>query len=256
MAILLAILKMIGIVLLIILAIIFVLLCMLLFVPVRYRVNGKYRDSAPECVAVISYLLHIIVVKVVYEDDLKAVLKLFGIPIMKLYPMEKKSKKTVSKESGDDREESSEDEKSDEDTDKNHDEDKAKEDTKKDLLSSVRHLTDVLNDPSVTGAWETCKKRAGKLLKHIMPRKVRICVRYGLDDPYMVSIIHAVSNVFYIYLGENIKLIPVYEGKYLDAIGKARGYIMLFPVLWHGLAVMFNSDCRRFYRLVKKKKKA
>ena len=278
MATLVMILKIIGIILLVILGILFLLLLAMLFVPVRYRASGKYEDGTAEGVAVISYLLHIVSVKISYKEDLKAVLKLFGIPVMRLYPKKENKAGKNDKESAQvgDRVQNKAADKDNETKDLNKTSDNSTEteelnttpdkstgtqksnektDGPEGLVQKIGRFTDILNEPSTVRAWEVCKKRAGRLLRTVMPGKIEICVRYGLDDPYLISVIHAVTNVFYIYLGENIKLIPVYEGKYLDAVGKLKGHIILCPVLWHGMAVIFNKDCRRFYKLIKDNKK-
>ncbi len=77
----LCILKIIGIVLLAILALLLALLLIVLFVPVRYRANGFYKDNKYQLKANASYLLHIISVGVCFEGKLEYYIKIFGIPL-------------------------------------------------------------------------------------------------------------------------------------------------------------------------------
>lgn len=63
----LTILKIIGIALLVILGILLVLICLALFVPVRYRAGGTYKDNIINASMSASWLLHIISAKIGYE---------------------------------------------------------------------------------------------------------------------------------------------------------------------------------------------
>lgn len=63
----LTILKIIGIALLVILGILLVLICFALFVPVRYRAGGTYKDNIINASMSASWLLHIISAKIGYE---------------------------------------------------------------------------------------------------------------------------------------------------------------------------------------------
>ncbi len=95
MAIFLSVLKIIGIVLLIILAVLLLLVLLLLFVPLRYKANGGYRDEKYEADAKVTWLLHIISVKFHIDNDKKScIVRLFGIKLMDLLnPKPKKEKK-------------------------------------------------------------------------------------------------------------------------------------------------------------------
>ena len=86
MAILLTILKVIGIILLVILGIVLLLICLVLFVPVRYRIRGRFDDEEKRGTATVSWLLHAISVTAGYGAGEGVVkdLRVFGIPVLKL----------------------------------------------------------------------------------------------------------------------------------------------------------------------------
>lgn len=87
--IILLILKVIGIVLLSIIGLLLFMVMLVLFVPVRYRGILHYHDELTAQVR-ISWLLHIISVRVIYEEnELKRIIRIFGIPLKK---REKKQK--------------------------------------------------------------------------------------------------------------------------------------------------------------------
>ena len=80
--IILLILKIIGLLLLIILGLILAGLLLVLLVPVRYRGTGSYYEKGQGSV-VLSWLLHILTVRVEYEGDVKMAVRLFGFRILK-----------------------------------------------------------------------------------------------------------------------------------------------------------------------------
>ncbi|WP_394522154.1 DUF2953 domain-containing protein [Lacrimispora sp. JR3] len=80
--IILLILKIIGLLLLVILGLILTVLLLVLLVPIRYRGTGSYYGKGKGSV-IFSWLLHILTVKVEYEGDVTAAVRLFGFRILK-----------------------------------------------------------------------------------------------------------------------------------------------------------------------------
>lgn len=84
MAIFLLILKIIGITLLSILGLVLLVIMLVLFVPIRYQIKGNLSEDKSDikALAVVSYLLHIVNVKIFYEDGIPGFkVRLLGIPL-------------------------------------------------------------------------------------------------------------------------------------------------------------------------------
>ena len=78
------ILKIVGIVILAILGIILFILLLLLFIPFRYRVVGQYDEKKKFGRVNVSWLLHFISAKLLYEEkSLDLAVKIIGIPVFK-----------------------------------------------------------------------------------------------------------------------------------------------------------------------------
>jgi len=78
MAVLLLILKIIGIILLILLGLILLILAVVLFVPVRYQVSGSIGEKTTVRIAV-TWLLHAVSWKAAYEEEgFSSQLRIFG----------------------------------------------------------------------------------------------------------------------------------------------------------------------------------
>lgn len=76
------ILKLLGILLLALLGLVLGAILLVLFVPVRYRIEGSYYGR-PSGRARVTWLLHMVSVTAAYEDDFSVIIRLFGFRILK-----------------------------------------------------------------------------------------------------------------------------------------------------------------------------
>ena len=90
----LTILKIAGIVLISVIGLAILLVCIILFVPIRYRASGYYKGDY-KIRGQISWLLHFISVGIVYENNnpLKIVVRILGIPVFNNLRSGSKNKK-------------------------------------------------------------------------------------------------------------------------------------------------------------------
>lgn len=96
--ILLLLLKIIGITLLSLLGLILLIILVVLFVPIRYSLNVE-ADKSVEARACVSWLLHLLHAKAVYDGTFGIVIRVFGIPVKRIpAPEEKKPKKSKDKQ--------------------------------------------------------------------------------------------------------------------------------------------------------------
>lgn len=82
-AVLLGILKIIGLVLLAVLLLVLLVLALVLLVPVRYTGRGEW-EEAPRVQAGVSWLLHLVSLRVIYDGSLRVRLRLFGFYVREL----------------------------------------------------------------------------------------------------------------------------------------------------------------------------
>jgi len=92
---LLATLKIIGILIVVLLAILLLLILVILFIPFRYRLNGIRDSENLQGKLKISWLLHLFSVNILYEDgEINVLLRILGIP-KKLYLAPQKKKRWI-----------------------------------------------------------------------------------------------------------------------------------------------------------------
>lgn len=245
MTILIAILKILGTCLLVLLALAVLIVLMLLFVPVRYKILASYNEEAKADIR-ISYLLHALTVRFIYEEVFEYKIRIFGIPFKALGKKKSNEDATLSNDK-----EAKEIEAFDNKTDAQ------KKKFDKETLVNLYEYIDILNSDEAHGAWECCKKRALKLIRHIMPGKVDISIVYGMENPAYTGFIIGLYNVFLNYLSTSLKLMPVFSGEenFIDGKAMLKGRMRPAPVLLNIIIVILNKDCRAFYMLIKRKTK-
>lgn len=278
---LLLILKIIGILLLVLLGLVLAVLLCVLFVPVRYRIQGS-RHGKLQASGQVSWLLHAVSFRARYQkEELDLRLKLFGIT---LWPRKKKEKKKERKEP-------------------------EKEDGREVLLSEPVPAPDIVDSfelpPSgqqvssepapgffhrifirirrfLTGFLEKVQKikfsilgicdklkdiknTVGSLLswfqdesnqknirfladclkqvfKHIFPKKGTLRLVFGFEDPSSTGQVLAWVSPFYPLYGRVLTLQPVFDRAVLEGEGDVKGRIRLFTLLRIGFRIRRNRE--------------
>ncbi len=282
-------LKIIGIILLVLLGLLVAVLAAVLLVPLRYRADGSYHGR-PVVTAKVTWLLHILSLKAVYDEELDLSFRIFGFRLLKPgsrkeeeveeelilqsqelmnqleeeiteeakaeplpHPEEKKveRQKTVKKER---KAEASEPD--------------AESDSPlpvkwwkklkaslsgfyyriKDQFLSIQEkfekgkefLQDEENKKTIRLLWKNGKK----LLKHLLPRKVKGEVIFGFDDPYITGQILSAASVFYPLYARQFKICPMFDQSVLEAEVSLKGRIRIGTVLFILLQVYCNKNFR------------
>lgn len=88
-----------------------------------------------------------------------------------------------------------------------------------------------------------------KLLKHVLPRKIKGRVRFGFDDPATTGQILTYISPFYGMYARTLSIEPVFEEKALEGELHIKGHIRVGTLLWIVIRVILNKN---FRTLVKK----
>lgn len=85
-----------------------------------------------------------------------------------------------------------------------------------------------------------------KLLKHILPTKLKASILYGTGDPCLTGQILGVLGLLYGYYGDKFQVTPDFENRRLEGSLDAKGRIRLITILIIVIKLMFD---RRFKQL-------
>ena len=285
-SILLTILKITGIVILVLLGIVILLLCLLLFVPIRYKVHAEFHGKI-KVMAHVTYLLRLLHVRFSLEgteSDLQ--IHLFGRSISgqreKAAPAKKEKPKKPEKTERVERVEKPERtekvekavkeaqtpvvEKKTVTTDKAEPvkPDKKKADVENDekekkrntntklsgIIDNIKTFTNLLKENK--HVLKFIFKQIKLLFRHVLPGSHVINIRLGLDDPATLGEILGAVAVVRASTGLIINVTPVWDEAVFEADADLKGRIILGRVLFIAARVYFNKDVKKLISAVRK----
>jgi len=252
-AIILGILKVIGIILLCIIGLILLFLILILFVPVRYRAKGAYKDKIFNGRFEITYLLHILKIVAAFEKGKPSlVIRLFGFRLKLKKEPKAEERKDTSKEEND----------TDEIGDADEEAPKANEE-KEDLSERIEKLKNniefyikLIKRESTKRALDTVIRRIGLILHSIFRCRGKIIIHLGLENAGTTGKILGAYKALYDYIGDTVKLYPYFDREYIEAKFDLRGRIYACVILYNLIRIYFDRDCHRLIRLLIKKNKS
>ena len=129
----------------------------------------------------------------------------------------------------------------------------------KDVLVNIKEKKELLNrylkilkSDTFKAAFATCKKSLGRMLKHILPNKMRVRIAYGLADPADTGYVLAVYGMLPEFIGKRIFLQPDFEQQIFNGDFNIKGAIRVWTLLYQVLRVLMDTNCRKLYHIVKK----
>ncbi len=90
--------------------------------------------------------------------------------------------------------------------------------------------------------------RAGKLIRHVLPGKIRGHIRYGFEDPYQTGQVLTLISPFYGLYAKTLVIEPVFDEKVIEGEIFIRGRIRAAVFAGAGLRILLNKDSRRFLK--------
>lgn len=277
-------LKIIGIILLVLLMLLLAALAAVLLVPIRYKAEGSFHGSLVGA-AKVTWLLHILSVKAVYDGELDLSFRIFGFRLLKpatqkeeeaeeelilqsqelireleeeiveemeLEPLPPPEEKKAERESGPEAEIEAEAETEASPVFRWWKKQKAalagcyhhmKEkvlNLKENLDRGKEFIQDEENKKTIKLLWKNGKK----LLKHILPRKVKGKVLFGFDDPYITGQVLSAASIFYPLYARQLSVCPVFDQAVFEAEGELKGRIRIGTVLFILIRVYCNKNFR------------
>lgn len=271
------ILKIAGILLGSILGMVLLLLLFVLFVPIRYRVEGKYEEQ-PFFKAKISWFLSALSVHIRYEGEGVAVkVKLLGISLKKKEkaPQKPEAAETV-QEQKPTKAARAKETVAEQQSDTQLQEEQQKEpqltkkpplirrmaekirawkekikctiqnicDKIKEIVRKKEALQAFIKDEKNREAFRLVKRELLRLWRQIRPRRLSVSCHFGFDDPSVTGQVLAAGAVFYPLYRNNIRLYPDFTQKVLSGEGYLRGRIRIFPVLLIIIRLWKNKQIR------------
>lgn len=122
--------------------------------------------------------------------------------------------------------------------------DKIKEIRKKEtnLKEKYNKWLVVLKRDRTKEALEKCKNTLCKVLKAVLPRKWKLFVHYGMEDPALTADILGYYWMLFAVLSGHIDCQPDFENKVFECNLHAKGYIRMITMVIAGWKFLFDQD--------------
>ena len=102
-------------------------------------------------------------------------------------------------------------------------------------------------------AFRLIRKRIGKLVRYVLPRKLSGRIHFGFDDPYDTGQVLTAVSPFYGFYAKTLTLEPDFTGTALDGEIHLKGRIALWYPLWTVARLFISKDFRRLLRFLRKR---
>lgn len=97
------------------------------------------------------------------------------------------------------------------------------------------------------------KKQIFKLIRHVMPKKIRGRVRFGFDDPSTTGQILTYISPFYGLYAESVTVEPVFDERVMEGEIHLKGRIRLGSLIWIVVRVFLNKNFRNLLKTWRRK---
>ena len=273
---LLLILKIIGISLLSVLGIILLVLAVILFAPVFYRVRVVHNPKETKVTAKVSFLFPLLLVTVEYLKKLSYKLRVFGFAVLNsekpkknedtLLPAEPVTEVSSEEKPPEPNPEQTPHTEPKEEPEETQSSQEKKPGLFEKILSKIQKIREtignivkkvrkllhqkdeiqrILAKPETKKAISYVWAKLKRVLKHILPRKIKGYVAFGADNPATTGQVLGVLSVVYAKTGMLLEIRPNFTEKQLECDVELKGRIQVFTLLVIAVKVFLNQELRQ-----------
>jgi len=113
------------------------------------------------------------------------------------------------------------------------------------LLHQKDEVQRILGKPETKAAIKFAWDKLKRLLKHILPRKIKGYVAYGADNPATTGQVLGILSVLYARTGQLLDIRPNFTEKQLECDVLIKGRIQVFTLLVIAVKVVLNKELRQ-----------
>ena len=114
----------------------------------------------------------------------------------------------------------------------------------------IKYYWKVLNHPSVKPTLKLFWDLMIKFMKHVWPRKWRLKIKYGDEDPYLTGRVHGYICMARGLFGREIDFTPVWDEDVFEFDGYVSGRIQLIVFLVFAFKIFANRHLRKLVILI------
>lgn len=110
------------------------------------------------------------------------------------------------------------------------------------ICDKISYWKRFLDDERTRAALRYVKDRLLRILRHVLPRKLKGELRYGFEDPCVTGQVLGAIYMIYPAVQEHLNIYPDFENQVLEGRLELKGRIYVSVLLWHALKVYFDKN--------------
>lgn len=124
----------------------------------------------------------------------------------------------------------------------------------KKILRQKEEVQRILAKPETKEALAFAWDKLKRIVKHVLPRKIKGYLAYGADNPATTGQVLGILSVVYAKTGQLLEIRPNFEEKQLECDVVLKGRVQVFTLLVIAVKVFLNKELRQLVEEVKRLK--
>ena len=127
----------------------------------------------------------------------------------------------------------------------------------KDIIAKIQegklkaeHYLELWNRKETQITFGRAKKKLGRMIKEILPRKWKVIGELGFSDPCTTGQLMGALGAMYPILGNKVQIVPNFENEVMNIEGNVKGHIRLGNLLYQLVSLILHRQCFKFIKLV------
>lgn len=122
----------------------------------------------------------------------------------------------------------------------------------KSTMENIRYYTDLLQGEIFRSAFQNAKGQLFRILRMVKPRKCRVNLLIGLDDPAGTGQIMAIYGMLYPLIGQHVFVQADFEEKIVEGDLYIKGKITFIVFLIAALKLYMDKNVRKLLKMLKR----
>lgn len=123
----------------------------------------------------------------------------------------------------------------------------------KTVLEKVRWGMQLIRTEMFQEAFGAVKTGGLRVLKHIVPRRIKGFIRFGLNDPARTGQVCGILALLYPKMPEKLEVIPDFQEACFEADTVIKGRVFLIYLIVQGVKIILNKNVRLLIKVVRNK---
>lgn len=119
------------------------------------------------------------------------------------------------------------------------------------FYDKIKRWRTLWNEESTLAALHFLTEKGRKLIRHVLPRKIRGSITFGCEDPALTGQILGAVAIAYPLYGKGVAVYPRFGEKILEGQLQMKGRIVVACLLWQAWKIYRNPDVRKTLKKIR-----